>query len=44
LGVQIEDEMEGPCRCMGEMRNAYKIMVGKPERDHLEDLDVDGSY
>jgi hypothetical protein len=24
---------------MGEMRNAYKILVGKPEgRDYLEDL------
>jgi hypothetical protein len=28
---------------IGEMRNAYKILVGKPEgRDHLEDLSVDG--
>jgi hypothetical protein len=28
---------------MGEMRNAYKILVGKPEgRDHSEDLGVDG--
>jgi hypothetical protein len=26
---------------MGEMRNAYKILVGKP-RNHLEDLGVDG--
>jgi hypothetical protein len=25
------------------MRNAYSILVGKPERNtHLEDLDVDG--
>jgi len=30
---------------MGEMKNAYKIVVGKPERkrrDHSKDLDVDG--
>jgi hypothetical protein len=28
---------------MGEMRNAYKILVGKPEgRRHSEDLNVDG--
>jgi hypothetical protein len=28
---------------MGKMRNAYKILVGKPEdkKDHSEDLDVD---
>jgi hypothetical protein len=28
---------------MGEKRNAYRILVGKPEkRDHKEDQDVDG--
>jgi hypothetical protein len=28
---------------MGEMRNVYNILVGKPERkSHLEDLGVDG--
>jgi hypothetical protein len=28
---------------MGEMRNAYKVLVGKCEgRDHSEDLGVDG--
>jgi hypothetical protein len=28
---------------MGEMRNAYKILVGEPEgKNHLEDLDVYG--
>jgi hypothetical protein len=24
------------------MRNIYKILIRKPERDHLEDQDVDG--
>jgi hypothetical protein len=29
--------------CMGEMRNAYNILVGKLKgRDHLEDTDIDG--
>jgi hypothetical protein len=28
---------------LGERRNAYRILVGKPEKkDHLEDQDVDG--
>jgi hypothetical protein len=28
---------------MGDMKNAYKILVGKPEgNNHLEDLEVDG--
>jgi hypothetical protein len=28
---------------MGEVRNVYKILVGRPERkNHSEDLDVDG--
>jgi hypothetical protein len=28
---------------MGEMRNAYEILVGKPEgKNHSEDLGVDG--
>jgi hypothetical protein len=27
----------------GEMRNAFKIVVGKPEgKNHLEDLGIDG--
>jgi hypothetical protein len=36
--------MSGACRTHGEMRNAYKILVGKPEknRDHSEDLVVHG--
>jgi hypothetical protein len=28
---------------MVEMRNAYKILENLEERDHLEDLDVDGT-
>jgi hypothetical protein len=33
----------GLVSCIGEFRNAYKILVGKhKERDHLEDVDVDG--
>jgi hypothetical protein len=33
----------GHVACMGEMRNACKILVGKPEgRDHSEDIVVDG--
>jgi hypothetical protein len=27
---------------MGEKRNAYRILVGKPERDHWEEQDVGG--
>ena len=26
---------------MGENRNAYRVLVEKPERDHLEDLGID---
>jgi hypothetical protein len=28
--------------CMEEMRNAYKILVDKPERDYLGKIDIDG--
>jgi len=29
--------------CMGEEREVYRVLVGKPEgRDHLGDLGVDG--
>jgi len=29
--------------CVGEMRNVYKILVGKPEgKRPLRDLDIDG--
>jgi hypothetical protein len=27
---------------MGEKRNAYRLLVGKRERDHYEDQDVSG--
>jgi S-ribosylhomocysteine lyase LuxS involved in autoinducer biosynthesis len=27
---------------MGNRRGEYKVLVGKPERDHLEDLGVNG--
>jgi hypothetical protein len=28
---------------MGEMRNAYRILVGKPKgKSHVEDLGIDG--
>jgi hypothetical protein len=26
-----EDEMSGPCSTNGEKRNAYRLLVGKPE-------------
>jgi hypothetical protein len=33
----------GHLACMGHMRNAYKILVGKPERKrHSGDLGIDG--
>jgi hypothetical protein len=35
--------MSGACSTHGEMRNAYKIFVGKSEgRTHMEDLGVGG--
>jgi hypothetical protein len=35
--------MGGACSTNGEKRNAYKILVGKPDgKNHQEDLDVDG--
>jgi hypothetical protein len=34
----------GHVACMGEMRNAYRNLVGMPEgRDHSIDLGTDGS-
>jgi hypothetical protein len=33
---------QGTQQAWGEIRNTYKILVGKPEiRDHLEDLGAD---
>jgi hypothetical protein len=33
----------GHVACMGEMRNAYKILVGNPEgKKHSGDMVVDG--
>jgi hypothetical protein len=33
----------GHVACMGEERNVYKVLMGKPEgKNHLEDQDVDG--
>jgi hypothetical protein len=37
-----EEEMEGHVARMEEKRIEDRVMVGKPERDHLEDLGVDG--
>jgi hypothetical protein len=34
-----EDEMSGACGTHGRLRNAYNILVTKP--DHLEDLGID---
>jgi hypothetical protein len=33
----------GHVTCVGKMKNAYKILVRKPEgKNHLEDLGTDG--
>jgi len=33
----------GNVACLGDRRDAYRVLVGGPEgRDHLEDLDVNG--
>jgi hypothetical protein len=38
-----ENEMEEACSTFGEMRNAYKILVRKPEgKSNLKDLGTDG--
>jgi hypothetical protein len=35
--------MSGTCGAYGEVRNAYKVSVRKPQRKrHLEDLGVEG--
>ena len=42
-GDQIERcEMGGACSTYGERRGVYRVLVGKPDRDHLEDPGVDG--
>jgi hypothetical protein len=34
--------LAGHAACLGQMKNAYNISVGKPEKkNHLEDLGVD---
>jgi hypothetical protein len=36
-------DLAGHVACMGEMRNAYRIVVENQKgRDHLEDLGIDG--
>jgi hypothetical protein len=41
--VIVKDGMGGACSTHGELSNAYKSLVGKPEeKNHLEDLGVDG--
>jgi hypothetical protein len=37
-----EDEMGGACSNHGEKRNAYRILVGKPEGKRPLELDVGG--
>jgi hypothetical protein len=34
--------MAGQVARMGNIKNAYKILVGESEEDHLGDVDVDG--
>ena len=36
-----EDEMSLAGSTCGEKENAYRVLVGKPERHHLEDLRLD---
>jgi hypothetical protein len=36
-----EDEKSGACRTHGRKEKLYKVLVGKHERDHQKDLDVD---
>jgi len=42
LGDQIkEDEIGGHAARIEEIRNVYKILVGKPEgKDHAEDIGI----
>ena len=41
-GDQIK-EMRGNVACMGDTTNVYRVLVGKLEGDHLEDLGTDGT-
>jgi hypothetical protein len=35
--------LAGHVACMGEGRNVYRVLMGKPERkDHLKDQGIDG--
>jgi hypothetical protein len=34
--------LAGHLACMKGMRNAYNILIGKPKRDHSEDIGIDG--
>jgi hypothetical protein len=37
-----EGKMKRRCSSIWAMRKSYKLLVRKCEKDHLEDLDVDG--
>jgi hypothetical protein len=42
-GDQIEKhEMGGACSTYRERRGVYRVLVGKPDRNHLEDPGIDG--
>jgi len=34
--------MGGPCSTYGERRGVHRVLVEKPERDHLEDTGAGG--
>jgi len=41
--IKLRMRWMGHVACLGDMRNAYKIFVGKPEgMNHLEDVNIDG--
>jgi len=43
LGDQVKENEAWHVARMSEMRNAYKIVVGKPEtKNHSEDLSING--
>jgi hypothetical protein len=35
-----EDEMGGALGCIGQKRNTYRVLMKKPERDHLENMRI----